>query len=249
MRDLFTMWRSTRMVVLTAITAALYAAALVAFKFLSLFPGVKFRPGVALVMLGSILFGPAGAWGAAIGNAIGDFAGSLEPGAIFGIVGNLLFGLVPYKLYRALGVSDPTPRDAWTSAAFVVVALTASGACGLVVGWGMEAVMAFPFKIFANSILITNGAICIALGTFLARAIYPRVAALGLRYQDILDLPPARRSVWGLTLAAVMVGAVASGLIDGNAREFGYLGPHAPPMTMVVGVPLLVLLLAMALVD
>ena len=41
MRELVTMWRSTRMVVLTAICAALYAALLIPFKVIPIIPGVR----------------------------------------------------------------------------------------------------------------------------------------------------------------------------------------------------------------
>ena len=98
MRDLFAMWRNTRMIVLTAVTAAVYAAILIPFKaFPVLIPGVtEFRPGNVVPIVCSLLFGPAGAWGAAFGNLIGDFFGTIGPGSIFGfIVGiNALGGII-----------------------------------------------------------------------------------------------------------------------------------------------------------
>ena len=76
MRELGAMWRNTRMVVLCAISAALYAAVLVPFKVVPLIPGVtELRPANAIPVVCSFLFGPAAAWGAAIGNMIGDFFG------------------------------------------------------------------------------------------------------------------------------------------------------------------------------
>ena len=64
------MWRSTRMVVLTAVSAALYASILIPFKVVPLVPGVtELRPASAVPVVISFLFGPAGAWGAAFGNA------------------------------------------------------------------------------------------------------------------------------------------------------------------------------------
>jgi hypothetical protein len=85
MSYVFSMWKNTRMIVLTAVCAAIYAAALIAFKTaIPLVPGItEVRvAGVFLIVFG-FLFGPAGAWGLAFGNLIGDiFGGTL--GAHFG---------------------------------------------------------------------------------------------------------------------------------------------------------------------
>ena len=107
------MWRNTRLVVLTAMSASLYAALLIPFKVLPLIPGVtEFRPANAIPVVCSLLFGPAGAWGAAIGNLIGDFFGGIGPGDLFGFAGNFLYGLIPYHAWRALTDADPVPRTA-----------------------------------------------------------------------------------------------------------------------------------------
>lgn len=66
MREVFTMWSNTRMVVLTALTAALYAAVLIPFKPIPIIPGfTEIRPAVAVPLVFGLLFGPAAAWGAA----------------------------------------------------------------------------------------------------------------------------------------------------------------------------------------
>src|SRR5438876_659193 len=110
MRELFAMWSNTRMVVLTAICAALYAAILIPFKVVPLIPGItEFRPANAVPVVCSFLFGPAAAWGAAFGNLIGDFFGGLGPGDLFGFFANLLYGLVPCLVWEALTDADPVP--------------------------------------------------------------------------------------------------------------------------------------------
>src|SRR3972149_9920679 len=112
MRDVFTMWGNTRMVVLTAMSASLYAAILIPFKVMPLIPGVtEFRPANAVPVVCSFLFGPAAAWGAAFGNLIGDFFGGLGPGGVFGVLGNLLYGLVPYKAWRGGTHGGPAARS------------------------------------------------------------------------------------------------------------------------------------------
>src|SRR5438093_904434 len=111
MRELFAMWGNTRMVVLTAICAALYAAILIPFKVVPLIPGItEFRPANAVPVVCSFLFGPAAAWGSAFGNLIGDFFGGLGPGDFFGFWANFLYGLVPYLVWEAVTDAEPVPR-------------------------------------------------------------------------------------------------------------------------------------------
>src|SRR5260370_4657011 len=109
MSELRLMWRNTRMVVLCAISAALYAAVLVPFKVVPLIPGVtELRPANAIPIVCSFLFGPAAAWGSAIGNMIGDFFGGGSPGGIFGFFAHLSYGWVPYKVWGLI-VRRPSP--------------------------------------------------------------------------------------------------------------------------------------------
>ncbi len=228
MREIFTMWRSTRMVVLASITAALYAAALVAFKFLSILPGsVEVRPGVALVVLCSLLFGPAGAWGAAIGNTIGDLVGGLGPGTAVGFVANFLLGLFPYRLLRALGAERSRFDDARGWVALALGCVTASAACAAAVGAGIQALGLFPagFRVLAPIIFIPNVAVTIGLCPFLARGVAPRVAALGLRWQDLLDVPERPRSAASTAAGILAVIAVAIASVNGARLGFGGVDP------------------------
>lgn len=260
MRDLFAMWRSTRMVVLAAISAALYAAALIAFKFLSILPGVtEIRPGTAFVVLCSILFGPAGAWGAAIGNTIGDLAGGLGPGTAVGFFANLLFGFIPYKLLRALGVEDPAGEGRRGAAALALACLASSGACAATVGAGIQALGLWPiaFQVLAPMIFATNSVVTLALCPFLLRAIYPRVRALGLRWQDVLDRPPAPRGAWRTAAGLGAVLGVGAALGLGTLAAYGKLLAGAPLLfgaldlriALVVAAPLGLAVAALAIAD
>lgn len=127
MGELFGMWRNTRMVVLTAICAALYAAILIPFKVVPVIPGVtEFRPANAVPVVCSFLFGPAAAWGAAFGNLIGDFFGGLGPGDFFGFFANLAYGLVPYLVWEAVTEREPM-LDARASGTDLVALSTVGG--------------------------------------------------------------------------------------------------------------------------
>ena len=126
MKELITMWNNTRMIVLTAVIAAVYAAVLIPFKVaIPLIPGfTEVRPGSVIPIICSLLFGPAAAWGSAIGNTIGDFSvGMIGLGSIFGFVGNFLLGFIPYRMWRALGKGEPVAGSRRSTITSTVVAL------------------------------------------------------------------------------------------------------------------------------
>lgn len=179
---------------MTAVVAALYAAVLIPFKVFTIIPGfTEFRPANAIAVLGSFLFGPAAAWGSAFGNTIGDFAGTLGPGTLFGLVGNLLFGYVPYRVWGVLGKGEPVPRAGvrwWL--AFLTAAFLASLACAMVIGWGLELLGLVPFRAITPVILANNFLTAVILVPPLLLWIYPRVARWGLTVEDLL--PEADRS-------------------------------------------------------
>jgi energy-coupling factor transport system substrate-specific component len=221
--DLVDMWRNTRMVVLTAMSASLYAAILIPFKVLPIIPGVtEFRPANAVPVVCSFLFGPAGAWGAAIGNVIGDFFGGIGPGDLFGFLGNLLYGLVPYKAWEAITDNDPVPRTAGMWVAFVATVLLASAVCALTIGWGINLLGFVPFSVLGNIILINNFLVAVVLAPFLLAVIYPRVKRAGLLYREVLPRPARPRWLRRLGLA-VVVAATAGGMLLGNLLSSGRL--------------------------
>ncbi len=218
---LLSMWRNTRMVVLTAISASLFAALLIPFKLLPLIPGVtELRPANAVPVLCSFLFGPAAAWGAAIGNLIGDFFGGFGPGAIFGALGNFVYGLLPYRLWRAFSASDPTPTSPARSLGLAAVVMIASAACALVVGWGLNALGFVPFAALANIIFLNNFVVSVLLTPLLLSSLYGRVRATGLSYDDLRVETQRRFSRLGAVIVTV---ATFGGLLIGNLVALGYL--------------------------
>ena len=222
------MWGNTRMVVLTAMSASLYAAILIPFKVLPIIPGVtEFRPANAVPVVCSFLFGPAGAWGAAIGNVIGDFFGGIGPGDMFGFAGNFLYGFIPYKAWEALTDADPVPRHPLTWVAFAAVVLLSSAVCALTVGWGINLLGFVPFSVLANIILLNNFLVAVVLTPFLLAVIYPRVQRGHLLYRDIMQRPVSRggRARRRLGLALVVV-ATTAGMFLGNLLSTDQL--HLP---------------------
>ena len=236
------------MVVLTAICAALYAAILIPFKVVPLIPGItEFRPANAIPVVCSFLFGPAAAWGSALGNLIGDFFGGLGPGDLFGFLANLLYGLVPYALWEALTDAPPIPAGLFVSAGLLFVMAVASALCATVVGWGLHLLGFHPFTVLGTVVLVNNLVVAVVLAPFLLAVLYPRVRRARLLYRDLLGPrrpPPRWRVVLGATLVLVGTGsAFAAGELIAAGR---WMAPWAAYATasrrLEVGLGLLPLL-------
>jgi energy-coupling factor transport system substrate-specific component len=235
MTDLALVWRNTRMVVLTAICASLYAAVLIPFKVIPLIPGVtEVRPANAIPVVCSFLFGPAAGWGAAIGNLIGDFFGGVGPGDIFGFLGNLAYGYVPYKTWQLLaGEQGPLLTSPRLAAKFVFVCLLASAFCADIVGWGENLMALRPFALLGNVIVFNNMIATLVLAPFMLAALYPRVKAGRLLYRDVMPELP-RRSPAQSRIGLLMLGAGVSGAwATGNLISTGMWLPHLLPASML----------------
>jgi energy-coupling factor transport system substrate-specific component len=250
MGELLGMWRNTRMVVLTAICAALYAAVLIPFKVVPLIPGItEFRPANAVPVVCSLLFGPAAAWGSAFGNLIGDFFGGLGPGDVFGFLANFCYGLVPYLVWEALTDEPPVPRTAraWTRLLFVIA--LAATLCATIVGWGLHVLRFQTFTVLGTIALMNNLVVAVVLGPFLLGLLHPRIARARLLYRQILGPRPPRPRWRARAAVALVVVATAAAFASGQLISAGvWLPPWAPWRTasgaLEVGVgvlPLLVL--------
>jgi energy-coupling factor transport system substrate-specific component len=221
--ELFAMWRSTRMVVLTAISAALYAAILIPFKVVPLIPGVtELRPASAVPVVCSFLFGPAGAWGAAFGNLIGDFFGGLGPGDLFGFVGNLAYGFVPYAVWEALTDEPPTSSTTRSTVALLAVIAIASLLCATIVGWGLHWLGFHPFTLLGPLVFVNNVVGGVVLAPLLLRVLYPRIAKAHLLYRDVLGprsaTSPVRRVLGVVLVIAGTLGGFGAGWLIASGR-------------------------------
>ncbi|RMH37308.1 MAG: ATP-binding cassette domain-containing protein [Nitrospirae bacterium] len=191
--DLAHVWRDTRLIVLTAQIAAIYAAILIPFKVgIPLIPGfAELRPANAIPVVASLLFGPAAAWGAGIGNIIGDCFGTLGPASAFGFVGNVLLGYVPHLLWGNMGplsAGQPPRLRSWREGVeYAIVCLAASALCAGTIAWGVELLGLLPMTILAPAIFFNNMVMGLLLGPPLLRFLYPRVERWGLRYADLRE--------------------------------------------------------------
>jgi energy-coupling factor transport system substrate-specific component len=184
------------MVVLCAISAALYAAVLVPFKVVPLIPGVtELRPANAIPVVCSFLFGPAAAWGSAIGNMIGDFFGGVGPGDIFGFFANLFYGYIPYKAWSIVAKGQsPISRAPLNLSKYVAVCLAGSVLCADLVGWGDNLLGLRPFSILGNVIILNNMLSALFLSPLILLGVYPRVRAIKVAQRYRAHAPGDRRN-------------------------------------------------------
>jgi len=232
MNEVFDMWKYTKMVVLVALSAAIYAALLIPFKALVLIPGfTEVRPANALPVVLGLLFGPAGAWGCAIGNLIGDFFGTLGIASLFGFLGNFYAAYVPYKLWSKLGIIDKKDEDSLMLdntkkiVNFVVTAILSSMSCALIVAWGCEALKLVPFAALATIISLNNAVPSIVLGIPLMLVLYPRIKKWDLLWTDILEEEDhEKKSSAAKAGAWLMVVGIVGGLAAGLAAALGMSG-------------------------
>jgi energy-coupling factor transport system substrate-specific component len=220
MREVWRMWRYSTMVVLTVLTAGLFAAILIPFKGIPLIPGVtELRPANVIPLVFGLLFGPAGAWGAAFGNLIGDFFGTLGLGSFFGFWGNFLAAYLPYQMWRGISLTPHGPQ--WLR--FVLAALLGGLSCALVIGFGMASLNLLPFSIIAIAVFLNNVLVSLTLSPFLLKLLAPRVNRWDLYWEELMDpedTRPGPAPKLGLMLAWVGAGggyllglAVTTGLV------------------------------------
>lgn len=210
-------WSKPRLLALASYTSALYAAVLIPFKYgLPLVPGAtEVRPGIAVLLLCSFLFGPPAAWGGAFGNLIGDFfGGTLGAGSLFGMPANFLYAYIPYKLWEITG-----GKAAWGKrnlswwARFILVCWVSSAVCAGIIAWGIELVFHVPVMLLGGIIFTNNFILPIVLTPILLNLLAPRLRKWGLTYEQMEGVttnPTAFAKVGALLLSLC---ALPAGLV------------------------------------
>lgn len=173
------------------VSAGLYAALLFVFATLPIWiiPGVTaVRPGNAIPPFTSLLFGPAAAWGSAVGNLIGFdiLGGALTIGSIGGFIGNFFLGLVPYKIWHRVFREEPHCRTLSSLAKFEFVVLTHAGVVALVIPYWTELVGFVPFSFLAFIIFFNELISAAIISPILMALVYPRAKKAGWLWADIM---------------------------------------------------------------
>lgn len=229
MKAALRMWNNTRMIILVAVCAAIYAAALIAFKTaIPLVPGItEVRVAGVFPMTMSLLFGPAGAWGLAIGNLIGDiFGGTFGPGSLAGFVGNFLMGYLPYTMWTTLvpivGKSREWNPKRWrTWASYIIISFISSAAAAVVIGAFVDALGIVPYAVLSKIITLNNTIGCL-VGIVLIVATFDVIRRqLGLFWVDVMNPEDIGSPVAG----SIGAWLVTAGTVIGIAGGFTALVP------------------------
>lgn len=211
MSENLSMWKYTQMIVLFALSTALYAVFLYIFTLFPLWiiPAVtSLRPGNAFPPVTSLLFGPAASWGTAFGNLIGYdiMGGALTIGSIGGFIGNFIYGLIPYYTYRKVFSEKPHCKTPSSLAKFLATAFLTSSACGMVISTWTEAVNFVPFGMLSMIITFNNFIAAAIIGPILMVLFYDRVERMGWRWSDIMGFPyTCEKRTMRATLGYVLV--------------------------------------------
>ena len=248
------MWRHTQMVVLVALSAAIYAAVLIPFKGFTIIPGfTEVRPANVFPFVFGLLFGPAGAWGAAIGNLIGDFFGTLGIGSIAGFIGNFFLGFLPYKMwgsfFRRGENMEQNVNSGKKLAVYIAITILASAVCALWIAWFNDLIGFVPFAALGSIITVNNAIAGLVLGPVLLLVLYPRVKRWGLLWTEIMepDEVPASRLqrlgnvlMWVGGLGGLIVGLVLGlGFFEQGLAAAGFAPDAGGATGVVIGLALL----------
>ena len=225
MRDAVAMWRNTRLVVLAADErVAVRRAAHPVQGSAAHSRRRRAAPGQRQVpVVCSFLFGPAGAWGAAIGNLIGDFFGGIGPGDFFGFAANFSTASCRIRVWRMLSpTEDPLPRSCRSGRrSSSVVALCCGALCsrrrlGAEQPRLRDRLAVLASIVFFNNFLMAVVAVAApAVGDLPARASAPDCATT-----TSLGTPPRRASVLLGRTRCRRTGAVG-GFVVGNLISTG----------------------------
>jgi energy-coupling factor transport system substrate-specific component len=261
MKEVISMWKNTRMIILTALSAAIYAAFLIVFKGgIPIIPGItEVRPANVFPPVFGLLFGPAGAWGSAIGNLIGDlFGGTLGVGSLFGFVVNFFLAFIVYKMWGATfglvtkATMAQTPNSVKKVLAFELISLVSSAACGIIIAWYLDLAKIVPFAFLSITITVNNFAAACILGPILLVLLYPRVKRWGLIWTDIMK-PEDVSAGAGKTLGSIlMIVGSLGGLVVGmlvalglaGQTIYGFTGDSGKAAVWIAVLPFLLVILA-----
>jgi energy-coupling factor transport system substrate-specific component len=192
MLDLLEMWKKPKMIAFVLITAVLYEALIFPTQDFTIFGGhADFgRVGIGIPVAFSFLFGPAAAWGAALGNIFRDIiTGGVDAASIPGFIGNFLIGYLPYKLWSKITTEKPDLRSLKKLGLFVGLAVLPCIFCGVIIGAGLDLLGLAPFIPTGPLIALSNSLWAVLAGSIVLALAYPCVSKHKLLYTDVLNEP------------------------------------------------------------
>jgi len=224
-KEIVRMWKYSTMIALTILCAGIYMLFLLPTKSIPLIPGItEIRPASILPVIFGLLFGPAGAWGSAIGNLCGDFFGTLSIGSVFGFIGNFMYSFIPYKLWRYIKQKHnedgtPTINSPVKLIYFGIIGFVSSAATALIIAWGLDLLGLADFTKISVIITLNNVGITLVAGPLLLPFAYSVANRNKILWTDIMH-PKDISSSSGDILHPLMImvgsiGGLAIGLLSG----------------------------------
>lgn len=140
MHEIFSPFKSKQKLLQIITCALVFIGMAVPFKVMVLVEGfTEVRPVNAVPVVAGLLFGPAGAWGCAIGNLIADLSGTFSKGSILGFVGNFIAAYLPYKLWHIVGRKEtPNVKSSKNIVKYILIATVASAATAILIACGLD---------------------------------------------------------------------------------------------------------------
>lgn len=139
--DEIRMFKYASMIKSLAFCAATFACLSVVFKnsFVIVPEVTEVRPCNIVACCYGIWFGPAGAWGCALGNLVGDLGGSLTVLSIGGFLANFFSAYFPFKIWEAMGahygehrLERPSMQSTKWALRYLLAGLASVVACALI---------------------------------------------------------------------------------------------------------------------
>jgi energy-coupling factor transport system substrate-specific component len=226
-KELVRMWKYSMMVATTILCAGTYMLFLVPTKSIAIIPGVtEIRPASLLPVIFGLLFGPAGAWGSALGNLGGDLFGTLSLGSIFGFVGNFLYAYIPYKLWYHIKQRHgedraPTINSPWKLARFGITGFVSSAACAITIAWGLDLLNLASFSTLSIIITLNNTVTTLLLGPVVLPLLYAFAKKNKLLWTDIMHPKDISRPSTDKVHPLMIISGAIGGLVSGSVA--GYL--------------------------
>lgn len=188
--EIFEPLADAKQIVIMILTAMVYMMLLIPLKSFTIIPGfAEFRVANFVPVLFGILFGPAAAWGSAIGNLGADFFGTLGAGSIFGFIGNFLYAYLAYWIWHRFTSGEKITLGFGQLLVFWLAVLAASLACAVAISAGIFALglltlndaLLFFVIVFFNNLLPS-----MILGPILLKLCYNPLKKAGLIYNPAI---------------------------------------------------------------
>lgn len=119
---------------------AIFVFMAVPFKAMTLVEGfTEVRPVNAVPVIAGLLFGPAGAWGCAIGNVVSDLFGSFSLTSLLGFFGNFIAAYVPYRIWHIVKSGEsPNVKTHGNLGFYIYISGIGAMATGIFITGGLD---------------------------------------------------------------------------------------------------------------